>query len=94
MNTPAVTRVDEWTNAEIGVGAAIAAGNQADKGNCALFEIAATINRKIINIGWNCDLNDQFMEKNKIAIEIKIAISPNRFIIIVIVPEAADEWFW
>ena len=30
--TPAVTRVEEWTSAETGVGAAIAAGNQAEKG--------------------------------------------------------------
>jgi hypothetical protein len=30
---PAVTNVDEWTNAEIGVGAAIAAGNHTEKGN-------------------------------------------------------------
>jgi hypothetical protein len=30
--TPAVTRVEEWTKAETGVGAAIAAGNQAEKG--------------------------------------------------------------
>jgi hypothetical protein len=47
--TPAVTRVDEWTSAEIGVGAAIAAGSQAEKGNWALFEIAAMI-RRIIEI--------------------------------------------
>jgi hypothetical protein len=31
-NTPAVTRVEEWTRAETGVGAAIAAGSQALKG--------------------------------------------------------------
>jgi hypothetical protein len=30
--TPAVTNVDEWTNEDTGVGAAIAAGNQAEKG--------------------------------------------------------------
>ena len=35
--TPAVTKVDEWTNAETGVGAAIAAGNQAEKGTWALL---------------------------------------------------------
>jgi len=34
---PAVTRVDEWTNALTGVGAAIAAGNQHLKGNWALL---------------------------------------------------------
>lgn len=47
--TPAVTRVDECTKAEIGVGAAIAAGNQAENGNCALLEDAA-INNIIIVI--------------------------------------------
>ena len=31
-NTPAVTRVDEWTKAETGVGAAIAAGSHLEKG--------------------------------------------------------------
>lgn len=31
-NTPAVTRVDEWTNAETGVGAAIAAGSHLENG--------------------------------------------------------------
>lgn len=30
--TPAVTRVEEWTKADTGVGAAIAAGSQAEKG--------------------------------------------------------------
>lgn len=41
--TPAVTRVEEWTSAETGVGAAIAAGSQAENGIWALFVIAATI---------------------------------------------------
>lgn len=36
-NTPAVTKVDECTKAETGVGAAMAAGNQAEKGSCALL---------------------------------------------------------
>jgi len=30
--TPAVTRVDEWTSAETGVGAAMAAGSHAENG--------------------------------------------------------------
>lgn len=41
--TPAVTNVEEWTNAETGVGAAIAAGNHLEKGIWALLVIAATI---------------------------------------------------
>lgn len=46
--TPAVTKVEEWTKAETGVGAAIAAGNHDEKGICALLVIAAkTINQLI-----------------------------------------------
>lgn len=36
---PAVTRVEEWTIAEIGVGATIAKGNQEERGNWALLVI-------------------------------------------------------
>jgi hypothetical protein len=36
---PAVTKVEEWTKAEIGVGAAIAKGNQGEKGYKALLVI-------------------------------------------------------
>ena len=43
-----MTKVDEWTKALTGVGAAIAAGNQLEKGICALFVIAATEILKII----------------------------------------------
>jgi len=48
-NTPAVTRVEEWTKAETGVGAAIAAGNHAEKGTCALL-VEAEITKIHINI--------------------------------------------
>ena len=37
INTPAVTKVEEWTREETGVGAAIAAGNQAQKWNLCTF---------------------------------------------------------
>lgn len=37
-----MTKVEEWTKAETGVGAAIAAGNHAEKGIWALFVMAAT----------------------------------------------------
>lgn len=37
-----MTKVDEWTRADTGVGAAIAAGNQAEKGICADLVMAAT----------------------------------------------------
>lgn len=42
-----MTRVDEWTNAETGVGAAIAAGSHLIKGNCALL-VKHPINNKIL----------------------------------------------
>lgn len=42
-NTPAVTRVEECTKEETGVGAAIAAGSQAENGIWALFVNAAAI---------------------------------------------------
>lgn len=45
---PAVTRVDEWTSADTGVGAAIAAGSHLEKGICALLVIAASIIDKTI----------------------------------------------
>lgn len=38
-----MTNVDEWTNADTGVGAAIAAGSQEEKGIWALFVQADTI---------------------------------------------------
>ena len=48
MNNPAVTRVELWTIAEIGVGAAIAMGNQDINGYCALFVIIENKNIKLI----------------------------------------------
>ena len=38
-----MTRVEECTRAETGVGAAIAAGSQAEKGICALLVMAAIV---------------------------------------------------
>lgn len=46
--TPAVTRVDECTKVETGVGAAMAAGNQAANGICALFVILPITNNHSI----------------------------------------------
>jgi hypothetical protein len=44
IKIPAVTSVEEWTRADTGVGAAIAAGSHLINGNWALFVIAAIIN--------------------------------------------------
>jgi hypothetical protein len=49
--TPAVTKVEECTNEETGVGAAIAAGSQALNGICALFVREANITTTIMVIG-------------------------------------------
>lgn len=80
-NAPAVTKVEECTRADVGVGAAIAAGNQALKGSCADFVNAINIIR-IQNIfdlpiikSWK-EWNDPFINKMLI---IKHT-SPTRFI--------------
>lgn len=46
MNTPAVTKVEEWTREDTGVGAAIAAGSQEEKGSWALLVIPAIVIKK------------------------------------------------
>lgn len=90
INTPAVTNVDEWTKAEIGVGAAIAIGSHAENGNCALFEQAASINIIIDSLGkfwfW-LKFHDFIMNNNPI--DIRIRISPIRLLNKVIDPHAA-----
>lgn len=94
-NTPAVTKVDEWTRAEIGVGAAIAIGSQAEKGNCALFEQAAIINIINTNILYSeLRLNLQLEDRVISPMDRRIKMSPTRFLSSVIVPEAAEEKFW
>lgn len=92
INTPAVTSVDEWTKAEIGVGAAIAMGNHAEKGYCALFEQAAIVNKNNdINVNCSFIRKFQFIVIIINPIDIKIKISPTRFDRRVIEPEAAVE---
>lgn len=87
--------MDECTKAEMGVGAAMAMGNQAEKGNCALFEHAAII----IRIKDRFE-NSEFIEKfqfdviNIILIDIKIRMSPVRLDRSVMDPEALDIKFW
>lgn len=94
-NTPAVTRVDECTNAEIGVGAAIAIGNQAENGNWALFEVLAIIRSiKVSNLNSIFILKFQ-LEDNVISpIDKRIKMSPIRFLRSVMVPDEAAEKFW
>ena len=59
--TPAVTNVDEWTRAETGVGAAMAAGSHAEKGIWALLVQAEIM---IIVISNRENLKDLLL-KNK-----------------------------
>lgn len=88
--TPAVTKVDECTSAEIGVGAAMAIGNHAENGNCALFEQAAINNNNIVIIEYSSFIeNFQLFVIIIKPIDNKIRISPIRFVIKVIDPEAA-----
>lgn len=88
--TPAVTKVEEWTKDETGVGAAIAAGNHAEKGTWALLVKVAKTNTQIHIFLLKCSLVDpilQFKFVIKTAILNIIRISPNRLVIAVINPE-------
>lgn len=76
INTPATTKVEEWTKEEIGVGALIAANNQELKGNWALFTtlpITKVLKPKIrTKFIWTFNLNLPTINKTK-------NISPKRF---------------
>jgi len=96
IKIPAVTRVEEWTRAETGVGAAIAAGSHLIKGNCALLVIAATINIDAIN---KCEGVDQGNKGTQCefkhhAIVKRINKSPNRLVIAVIKAAPWDFGVW
>ncbi len=89
--------MEEWTRADTGVGAAIAAGSQLEKGICADFVEAAII-IKIPKSGsllsFHIDIMDQCPKFNIRAIASKIITSPTRFISAVIIPAAKDLGFW
>lgn len=79
----------------MGVGAAIAMGSHAEKGNWALFEQAAIVNNnKISNEYSKFNENLQLEDNVIIPIDKRIRISPIRLLNRVIVPEEADEKFW
>lgn len=90
-----MTNVDEWTKAEIGVGADIAIGSQAENGNWALFVQLAIINR-VSEISGNLlfIFSSHKDWENKILIDNKMNISPIRFLNRVIEPDLEEEWFW
>jgi hypothetical protein len=96
-NTPAVTSVDEWTSAETGVGAAIAAGSHLENGIWALLVIAATI----IVITWYFRNEDshilminQWPWFRVHAIDRSSITSPMRFVNAVIIPAPSDFAVW
>lgn len=88
--TPAVTRVDEWTKEDTGVGAAIAAGNQAENGIWALLVIAAKIIKLLVAVPIGPSLANSSLERlpnwEVTAIMIRIATSPTRFVTAVSMP--------
>ena len=87
---PAVTKVEEWTKEEIGVGAAIAAGSQGENGKRADLVDRETNRRKAT---YELDMFDSSIKwvftlsPHHIIIKRTRKQSPNRFIKIVIVPE-------
>jgi len=93
--TPAVTRVEEWTRDEIGVGAAIAAGSQFINGNCALLVKLPNRNKIIEKIGIiDISFIEKFSLNNKIAKVTTNKPSPRRLVIAVFIAAAHDEEFW
>lgn len=94
--TPAVTKVDECTNADTGVGAAIAAGSHLLKGIWALLVIPAIIINKLTNTKPSkSHKHKTFQWPNTIMIDtaLKIKQSPTRFIKTVNIPAAKDLLF-
>lgn len=94
-NTPAVTRVEECTNEEIGVGAAIAAGNQLLNGNWALLVNLPKIKKISKTVGIkNIFSIKMLLLNNKDAKTIIKNPSPNRLVIAVFILAAQEEEFW
>ena len=94
-----MTKVEECTNAETGVGAAIAAGSQAEKGIWALL-VHAEIT--IITNNTHDSLADVLVKVknvqlpyiNIIEIEINKPTSPRRLVRAVIMPALYDLFLW
>jgi hypothetical protein len=93
MNTPAVTRVEECTNADTGVGAAMAAGSHAENGICALLVMAARVMSIIVIVMFDFDRIIQFAGFSIIAILKIMHTSPIRLESTVIIPAPRDLAF-
>jgi len=70
---PAVTKVEEWTNEETGVGAAIAMGSHELKGNCADFVIAVLSTIRPSVASFRVDDTRGYFEKEEIKIYLTIS---------------------
>ena len=87
-----MTKVEEWTKADTGVGAAMAAGSHALNGSWALFVQAATMNTNaaqdlIVKLA-DCEGNSELLgSSHHLVSEIRIKASPTRFLIPVRRPE-------
>lgn len=87
--------MEEWTNADTGVGAAIAAGNHDENGICALFVIAANIKIRGSHKGRACHSWKavQVPVFRRVAIAIIIRASPMRLVRAVSIPAAMERGF-
>lgn len=90
-----MTKVDECTRADTGVGAAIAAGNQAEKGTCALLVILTKINSKSAASVYPLAIllymaKDHLPVLRVIPTKMMIPASPNRLVRAVIMPALKD----
>jgi len=89
--------VEEWTRADTGVGAAIAAGSQLENGIWALLVIAARVRHRVAGA-----LNEkrwvlifvQWPWFRKRAIAMRMQASPTRFIRAVIIPAPRAVGVW
>lgn len=94
-NTPAVTRVEEWTRADTGVGAAMAAGSHLLNGICALLVQAAILRRKArVRLDGLVFIIIQCPWFTHNAILRRIKTSPIRLVKAVMIPAARDLGFW
>ena len=85
-NTPAVTKVEECTSDDTGVGAAIAKGNHLEKGSCALFVKLAKTKIKIkSHLSQHKNFQPPIQTLKKIPINKNT--SPIRFLNTVNIPE-------
>nr|AGA54148.1 NADH dehydrogenase subunit 5 [Aleurodicus dispersus]ALD62467.1 NADH dehydrogenase subunit 5 [Aleurodicus dispersus] len=92
--TPAVTSVEEWTSAEMGVGAAMASVSHEENGIWALFEKAAIMIKKMMMLLNLLLMNDQELKFIIMVILMIIMASPIRLFMMVEILIISDFLFW